>query len=1043
MLRERVFRHGIALFTAGMVLAMTGNSRSYSAEQITSVEGISEYQLANGVRVLLFPDPSKPQVTVNMTVLVGSRHEGYGEAGMAHLLEHMLFKGTPDHPNIPKVLKEHGAEFNGTTWLDRTNYYETLPASDENLSFALRLEADRLMNSKVLKEDLDSEMTVVRNEFERGENSPSRILGQKVMSAAYEWHNYGQSTIGNRADIERVPIDALKRFYKKYYQPDNIVVIVAGAFDTEFALQELETHFGTLPRPDRVLEDTYTEEPAQDGERLVTLRRVGDVGLACAMYHISAGAHPDYVPIDVLEHVMTSAPSGRLYEGLVESKLAASVSGAAYALHDPGIIRFMAEASPGVDPRDVLSKMLEITESISDEGVTEEEVERAKRYWMKNWEMAMTDSSRMAIQLSEWAAQGDWRLMFLYRDRLEQVTVEDVNRVAAQYLRQNNRTAGLFIPTEEPEQVTIPQTPELAEMIGDYQGREAVAMGEAFEVTPENIEQRTTRTTLPSGVKAAFLPKKTRGESVVVQVNLRYGNLESLRGLSTATDLLPTLMTKGTQNLSRQQIQDLLDENKAKISASGTAGLASFDLETRREYLPQVLDVLRQILREPSLDAEEFEIIRNRNLANLEQQLTDPTALARTALYRALSEEYEPDDVRYNATIEEQIESWKSVSREQIAQLYKDHLNGTSGEVAIVGDFDIAEIQPLIEEMLVGWTSDIAFERIPRSGRVEVAGGVHEILTPGKENATYLAGTVFPLRDSDPGYNGLMIGNYILGSSGLSSRLGDRVRQEEGLSYSVGSFLRSSPIDERTTLYVYAITNPDNMSKVQQAIREELEKLLSEGITEEELTAAKRGYLERQTVDRSSDQTLVNVLANTAYLDRTMEFYSQQEAEIANLTRSEVSSSLGKFLDLDHYVVFAAGDLRREKASQESPQKKEMPMTTSNEGEFQTTESGLKYKIVQAGEGEAPTAADTVVCHYRGWLDDGEEFDSSYKRGEPATFPLNRVIRGWTEGLQLIKAGGKIELEIPADLGYGDRGAPPVIPPGATLHFEVELIQIK
>ncbi|HEX6985547.1 MAG TPA: pitrilysin family protein, partial [Planctomycetaceae bacterium] len=312
---------------------------------VRTIEGISEYRLDNGLQVLLFPDPSKPTVTVNSTIFVGSRHEGYGETGMAHLLEHLLFKGTPDHPKIPKALQERGAQFNGTTWVDRTNYYETLPASEENLEFAIRLEADRLVNSFVRKEDLDSEMTVVRNEFEMGENEPSRILGQRMMSAAYEWHNYGKSTIGNRADIERVPIENLKAFYKRYYQPDNAMLVVAGNFDPEKALAYAARHFGSIPKPDRELPTTYTEEPPQDGERVVTLRRVGKLPLVGAVYHIPPGSDPGYPAIDVFESVMTAAPAGRLYKALVEAKLAASVSGAAFAWHDPGVVRFMAEVN--------------------------------------------------------------------------------------------------------------------------------------------------------------------------------------------------------------------------------------------------------------------------------------------------------------------------------------------------------------------------------------------------------------------------------------------------------------------------------------------------------------------------------------------------------------------------------------------------------------------------------------------------------------------------------------------------------------------------
>ena len=239
---------------------------------------------------------------------------------MAHLLEHMLFKGTPTHPDIPGAMKERGAEFNGTTWIDRTNYHETLSASDENLEFAIRLEADRMINSPIKGEDLATEFSVVRNEFEAGENSPSSVLSQRMMAVAYEWHNYGKSTIGNRSDIERVPVDNLRAFYKRFYQPDNAVLVVAGKFDEKKALEYIAKYFGSLPRPDRKLQATYTEEPPQDGERVVTLRRVGDVGLVGLLYHIPAASHAEFPAVEILGDILDSEPSGRLYKALVESK---------------------------------------------------------------------------------------------------------------------------------------------------------------------------------------------------------------------------------------------------------------------------------------------------------------------------------------------------------------------------------------------------------------------------------------------------------------------------------------------------------------------------------------------------------------------------------------------------------------------------------------------------------------------------------------------------------------------------------------------------
>src|SRR3954471_11076062 len=260
------------------IVAFTAFSQQLpqGVRKVTSVEGITEYALPNGLRVLLFPDESKPKITVNMTYLVGSRFEGYGETGMAHLLEHMLFKETKSGRDVKKELSDHGADFNGSTSFDRTNYYETVQATDENLKWALGLEAERMTGMKMEKALLDTEMTVVRNEFEMGENSPERILDQRVMEAAYTFHAYGRSTIGSRSDIEHVPMERLDAFYKKYYQPDNALLTVAGNFDEGKTLSMIAEMYSKIPRAARILDKTYTEEPTQDGERTVTLRRTGD-----------------------------------------------------------------------------------------------------------------------------------------------------------------------------------------------------------------------------------------------------------------------------------------------------------------------------------------------------------------------------------------------------------------------------------------------------------------------------------------------------------------------------------------------------------------------------------------------------------------------------------------------------------------------------------------------------------------------------------------------------------------------------------------------
>src|SRR4051794_23081357 len=318
MIRNR----GLIPITLLLAFAAYAQPPAGRVQKITSVEGITEYALPNGLHVLLFPDSSKPNVTVNMTYMVGSRHEGYGETGMAHLLEHMLFLQTKTRKDVKQELKDHGAEMNGSTSWDRTNYFETLTATDENLKYALELEADRMVNSRIEKQLLDTEMTVVRNEFEMRENSPQGILEQRVLEAAYTWHNYGKLTIGNRSDIENVPISRLASFYQKYYQPDNALLTIAGKFDEAKTLALVANLFGPIPKPTRILEKSYTVEPTQDGERSITLRRVGDSQGIIAVYHSPAGSHPDDPVLNVLAGVLGDSPSGRLYKALVDNKKA-------------------------------------------------------------------------------------------------------------------------------------------------------------------------------------------------------------------------------------------------------------------------------------------------------------------------------------------------------------------------------------------------------------------------------------------------------------------------------------------------------------------------------------------------------------------------------------------------------------------------------------------------------------------------------------------------------------------------------------------------
>jgi zinc protease len=874
-----------------------------------SVEGITEYRLDNGLQVLLFPDPSKETITVNMTYLVGSKHENYGETGMAHLLEHMVFKGSPKHTDIPKELSEHGSRPNGSTSFDRTNYFETFRASDENLKWALDLEADRMVNSFIRKTDLDSEMTVVRNEFEMGENNPVSILLERVMSTAYLWHNYGKSTIGSRSDIEHVPIERLQAFYKRNYQPDNAVLLVAGKIDEAKLIEQINNYFSPIPKPTRVLSPAYTEEPTQDGERSVTLRRTGEVQVVIAGYHFPAGSSPDYAPLDVLVQVLTTQPSGRLYKALVETKKAASTSGFDYQLREPGMGLFFAQVRKEQSIDAARDAMLEALHGVVTTPPTEAEVTRGRTELLKQMELELNNSENVGLDLSEWEGMGDWRLFFLHRDRIAKVTAADVLRVAKLYLKDSNMTTGTFLPTAKPDRTEIPATPDLVSTLKDYKGNAAVATGEAFDPSPKNIDSRTIRGVLQPGIKMAFISKKTRGNSVVATMSLHFGDEKSLQDRSMAATMAGAMLMRGTTKHTREQIKDEFDRLKAVVQVTGSATGASVNLETTRENLPAVLALVAEVLREPAFPEKEFEQVKQARLAGLEQQKTEPNAIAQLALMRHLNV-YPKGDPRYVRSTDESIADVKAVTLDDAKKFYKDFYGASNAELAVVGDFEAESLQQSVSKLFGDWKSPKPFQILKREYK-SVEAVNQAIETPDKANSMFMAGLPVDITDESKDYPALVLGNYMLGGGFLNSRLATRIRVKDGLSYGVASMLSAPTKSNGGQFMVYAIAAPQNVAKVEADFKEEIARALKDGFTPEEISAAKSGWLQDAQVSRSQDNELMHELASERFWDRTMAYDAELATKISALTSQDIVEALRRHIDISKVSIYKAGDFAK------------------------------------------------------------------------------------------------------------------------------------
>ncbi len=901
----------LALVCVAFSLPAAAITLPKGVKEITEVQGITEYQLeSNGLRILLAPDDSKPTTTVNMTYLVGSRHENYGQTGMAHLLEHMLFKGTPTIRNALAEFSRRGLQANGSTSTDRTNYYASFAANPETLNWYLDWQADAMVNSLIAREDLDTEMTVVRNEMESGENNPFRILWQKMLGAAYQWHNYGKTPIGARSDVEGVDIAQLQAFYRLYYQPDNAVLTVAGKFNAENALQHIAAVFGPIPKPSRVLPKEYTVEPVQDGERRVTLRRTGGTPLVAGMYHIPPGAHPDYAAIDLATMILSDTPSGRLYKAMVPQGLATNVFGFSMDQFDPGTVMFGAELELKTDQEKAMVAMNDAIQSIAKTPFTEEELKRARGQWLKSWDRAYADPQKVGTILSETIAMGDWRMFFKARAQIEATTLADVQRVAQAYFLPSNRTEGLYIPTDNPVRAPIVAQPDLKAMLKDFHGDQQATATASFDPSPSNIDARTERKVLnlPNGpVSLALLHKDTRGERVSAEIVIRFGDLETLKGKAIASAATASLIKMGTDKLNRQQIQDRIDELGGDMSISGAGTSVRIGMNTTQANINNLMLLAFELIRGANFPKDQVAEFVAQSVTDIKASMTEPSALASHALSR-YDNPWPKDDIRYVPSFEESIAEYSALKREDLIAFHKQFYGSGQMSVVMVGEFDPVTAEKTITDGLKGWQRAPKYQRIDDPYRA-IAPTTINIQTPDKANAFLITTLPLKMQDNDTEYPALVLANFMLGRS-ETSRLWNRIREQDGLSYNVRSNLSISAFEPSGSWTIYAIFAPENRSRLENALNEELARAVKDGFTETEVKSAQEAYLNLRALGRAQDSALVGAWTTLLHENRTFEWSKQFDAHIAALTPDAINQAVKRYLKPEGFIRAVAGDFK-------------------------------------------------------------------------------------------------------------------------------------
>lgn len=878
---------------------------------VRELGGVEEYRLPNGLQILLFPDATQTTTTVNITYRVGSRHESPGEYGMAHLLEHLLFKGTERQKDIPGAMAQRGVRFNGTTTVDRTNYFASFNANADTLAFLLDLEADRMANSRIAKADLDTEMTVVRNEFERGENQPFAVLNQRVNAAAFAWHPYGHATIGPKSDIENVPIEKLQAFYKRYYRPDNATLLIAGAFDKAATLALIARHFGAVARPAAPVPQPYTVEPAQDGERTVVVRRVGGQPILLAAYHVPAITHPDTPALIVYGLLMSLQPSGQLYKQLVEPKLALAAGIAGAGGVDPGTIAAFAALPPGAEVDKIEAQLLDLAEGRTAKPFDESELVRVRDIAVNSYRQQMKNPEALIQQISGLIAAGDWRLLFQLMEDIPKVTLADVERVRAAYFKPANRTLGRYLPADKVERIEIPAAPALEQRLAELKGPPKVEEGEQLEPAPTVLESRTQRSTLPSGIALHTLRKQTRGNTVVLQMQLRWGERDATYARN-GTGMVGSLMDEGSAGYGKQQLQDALIKLRASLNITSYDQGAIIFISAERDSLLPALRVAADAMRKPLFPQDAFDREIKSAIAGIEASRQEPGVLRQEATRGHYNKARgvtlgHPD---YVMGVDERIANLKATTLDEVKRFYADYWSFNEAQVSAVGalpDGLAAEVDKLFGD----WKKPAApkfVRHIPL--HLVVPPARFDVVARDKANAIVRFHETLPLNAEDADYAALELAAHIFGGGGLESRLSERVRQKEGLTYGIGASLSAGYWGNAGSFAIQASYAPDKRDRVIAVVQEEVARMAKDGVTAAELARAKKDILEGRKQGRADPGALAGGLTSLAERGETWAAAQKRDEALAAVTVEQATAAWRKHIKAENFIISTAGDFK-------------------------------------------------------------------------------------------------------------------------------------
>jgi len=914
------------LLTAGLLLssvllqAAPVTVKGYA--HVKTVGTIDEYTLqSNGLQVLLMPEHSSPTLTFMVTYRVGSRNEVTGTTGATHLLEHLMFKGSRNHTrekgnNVDQLLERTGAKYNATTWMDRTNYYENM--GSENLPIAIDMEADRMRNLLLREEDRKPEMTVVRNEFERGENSPTQALYKEIYQAAFVAHPYHHSTIGHRSDIEKVSIEKLRAFYDTFYWPNNATVTIIGDFDPAQALAMVKKSFGVYPHSPKPIPVMYTEEPEQNGARHVIVKRPGQLGVVAVAHKVPAATHPDFAAVQLMSAILTDGKNSRLYKALTNKNLSTGVEGELGIFHDPSMHIVFAPLAPGAKHDEVEAIIVQEIERLKKDGVTETELQAAAAKTAADAAFKLDGSFGIAGNINEYIAAGDWTLFYSLDEAAKKVTVADIQRVAQKYLIEDSSTTGWFVPTTAG--AAAPGASPKAGFKdtlsdGPYYYRDP-RLNAGMQPTLAAAKESTGGAAVDGGSKIAPNAKRSKiagidviayptgvKDVVTLRASLPAGRALGAKGNPAIPTLTGMLLDQGTKTQDKFAIAEKLESVGAAISFRVGTDVLDISARSLKKDAPLVLGLIAEQLRTPAFSPEEFAKARKQMAGSIKRSLESTDFRAADAFSRAVYPQGHPNRA---VAPDDMLAAIESATLEEVQAFHQANYGPAGMKLVLVGDLDQSALQAEIEHAFSGWTGGKDVVRAAQPAAATVAGN-QDVLMPGKTSVSVVLGQASGLRYQDPDYQALRLATAILGS-GFTGRLMANVRDKEGLTYGVGSALGNDMFNDGDWR-ISATFAPGLLDKGIASTQRQLKLWYEAGATPAEISARKSNLIGEFKVNLATTGGMAGALLGAVNRGYDVSWLDEFPAKINALSNEQVNAAIKKYLKPESMVLVKAGTL--------------------------------------------------------------------------------------------------------------------------------------